>query len=400
MKLKQKYKLQNYLFKSFLIIILTLILSFFITYYFYKCYIKEINIYTINVLDKVTNKYPLVNPNDILNYDHNIDPHIINKYGVTSNQSLLKEINNIALKNYIIIVIFTLSISLLFILFYLKESYAKNKELENIIKTLKKVNHNIYDLELDLEEEGTFAILKEEIYKHTKMLKELSLKNIDDKQNLKNTLANISHQIKTPLTSISILVDNLMNENIDKNTQREFLEDIRFQIDNINFLVLSLLKLSKFEANVIEFKETNINVYKMIQTIIKNLDSLIKKKNLNIYLNIDKDIYIKGDYKWEIEALTNILKNSIEHTNDNKNIYIKGESNKVRTKIVIKDEGSGIAKSDLTKVFNRYYHDLNNLNNFGIGLSLAKEIINKDNGKIIVKSEVGKGTIFTIKYFA
>ena len=400
MKLKQKYKLQNYLFKSFLIIILTLILSFFITFYFYKCYIKEINIYTINVLDKVTNKYPLVNPNDILNYDHNIDPHIINKYGVTSNQSLLKEINNIALKNYIIIVIFTLSISLLFILFYLKESYAKNKELENIIKTLKKVNHNIYDLELDLEEEGTFAILKEEIYKHTKMLKELSLKNIDDKQNLKNTLANISHQIKTPLTSISILVDNLMNENIDKNTQREFLEDIRFQIDNINFLVLSLLKLSKFEANVIEFKETNINVYKMIQTIIKNLDSLIKKKNLNIYLNIDKDIYIKGDYKWEIEALTNILKNSIEHTNDNKNIYIKGESNKVRTKIVIKDEGSGIAKSDLTKVFNRYYHDLNNLNNFGIGLSLAKEIINKDNGKIIVKSEVGKGTIFTIKYFA
>lgn len=400
MKLKQKYKLQNYLFKSFLIIILTLILSFFITFYFYKCYIKEINIYTINVLDKVTNKYPLVNPNDILNYDHNIDPHIINKYGVTSNQSLLKEINNIALKNYIIIVIFTLSISLLFILFYLKESYAKNKELENIIKTLKKVNHNIYDLELDLEEEGTFAILKEEIYKHTKMLKELSLKNIDDKQNLKNTLANISHQIKTPLTSISILVDNLMNENIDKNTQREFLEDIRFQIDNINFLVLSLLKLSKFEANVIEFKETNINVYKMIQTIIKNLDPLIKKKNLNIYLNIDKDIYIKGDYKWEIEALTNILKNSIEHTNDNKNIYIKGESNKVRTKIVIKDEGSGIAKSDLTKVFNRYYHDLNNLNNFGIGLSLAKEIINKDNGKIIVKSEVGKGTIFTIKYFA
>lgn len=400
MKLKQKYKLQNYLFKSFLIIILTLILSFFITFYFYKCYIKEINIYTINVLDKVTNKYPLVNPNDILNYDHNIDPHIINKYGVTSNQSLLKEINNIALKNYIIIVIFTLSISLLFILFYLKESYAKNKELENIIKTLKKVNHNIYDLELDLEEEGTFAILKEEIYKHTKMLKELSLKNIDDKQNLKNTLANISHQIKTPLTSISILVDNLMNENIDKNTQREFLEDIRFQIDNINFLVLSLLKLSKFEANVIEFKETNINVYKMIQNIIKNLDPLIKKKNLNIYLNIDKDIYIKGDYKWEIEALTNILKNSIEHTNDNKNIYIKGESNKVRTKIVIKDEGSGIAKSDLTKVFNRYYHDLNNLNNFGIGLSLAKEIINKDNGKIIVKSEVGKGTIFTIKYFA
>ncbi len=400
MKLKQKYKLQNYLFKSFLIIILTLILSFFITFYFYKCYIKEINIYTINVLDKVTNKYPLVNPNDILNYDHNIDPHIINKYGVTSNQSLLKEINNIALKNYIIIVIFTLSISLLFILFYLKESYTKNKELENIIKTLKKVNHNIYDLELDLEEEGTFAILKEEIYKHTKMLKELSLKNIDDKQNLKNTLANISHQIKTPLTSISILVDNLMNENIDKATQREFLEDIRFQIDNINFLVLSLLKLSKFEANVIEFKETNINVYKMIQTIIKNLDPLIKKKNLNIYLNIDKDIYIKGDYKWEIEALTNILKNSIEHTNDNKNIYIKGESNKVRTKIVIKDEGSGIAKSDLTKVFNRYYHDLNNLNNFGIGLSLAKEIINKDNGKIIVKSEVGKGTIFTIKYFA
>ena len=375
MKLKQKYKLQNYLFKSFLIIILTLILSFFITFYFYKCYIKEINIYTINVLDKVTNKYPLVNPNDILNYDHNIDPHIINKYGVTSNQSLLKEINNIALKNYIIIVIFTLSISLLFILFYLKESYAKNKELENIIKTLKKVNHNIYDLELDLEEEGTFAILKEEIYKHTKMLKELSLKNIDDKQNLKNTLANISHQIKTPLTSISILVDNLMNENIDKNTQREFLEDIRFQIDNINFLVLSLLKLSKFEANVIEFKETNINVYKMIQTIIKNLDPLIKKKNLNIYLNIDKDIYIKGDYKWEIEALTNILKNSIEHTNDNKNIYIKGESNKVRTKIVIKDEGSGIAKSDLTKVFNRYYHDLNNLNNFYLILFLIEMML-------------------------
>ena len=122
-------------------------------------------------------------------------------------------------------------------------------------------------------------------------------------------------------------------------------------------------------------------------------------KQQNVIVNGSSDVMFVGDYNWQLEALTNIIKNCIEHTAENKNVYINWEENNFDTKIVIKDEGVGIDKKDVKYIFERFYKGKNSSeNSVGIGLALAKSIIEKDNGYIICTSELGKGTTFEIKY--
>ena len=223
---------------------------------------------------------------------------------------------------------------------------------------------------------------------------------MQDKINLKDSLTNISHQLKTPLTSISLLVDNLIEEPIDAATQKEFLLDIKIQVESINYLIIALLKLSRFDANVITFKKENINVKILLLDILKHIDILREVKNIDIHITGNNETSFIGDYKWEFEALTNILKNCLEYTLENRNIYVSFSTNNVYTEIIIRDEGKGMSKEECRKIFERFYKGVNSSNNsFGIGLSLAKEIINKDNGKIKVKSQLNIGTSFIIRYY-
>ena len=186
---------------------------------------------------------------------------------------------------------------------------------------------------------------------------------------------------------------------MDKKTRQKFIFEISRQIEWINWLVISMLKLSKLDADVVEFRTEKINVSKFISEIIKNLEIPIEIKNQNIIVEGKKDSHFEGDYKWQQEAVTNIVKNCIEHNKDGGNIFIKYEENNLYTKISIKDEGEGISKEDLRHIFERFYKGKNSSeNSVGIGLALAKSIIEKNNGMITCKSEEGKGTEFVIKY--
>ena len=251
-----------------------------------------------------------------------------------------------------------------------------------------------------MNSEGTLSILKNEIYTTTIMLREKAEKELVDKQNLKDSLTNISHQLKTPLTSISLLVDNLCDEDVPASLQREFLGDIKTQIDSINYLIIVLLKLSRFDANVITFKEEKINVKNLCIDVLKHIDALRDVKNITIHINGSNNVTFIGDYKWEFEALSNILKNCLEYTSENKNIYVSFKETNMFTEITIQDEGKGMSKEEKRRMFERFYKGENSSNNnFGIGMSLAKEIINKDNGKIKVDSTPGIGSTFKIRYY-
>ena len=196
------------------------------------------------------------------------------------------------------------------------------------------------------------------------------------------------------------MVDNLSDKNIPEKLKQEFLNDIKSKIESINYLVIVLLKLSRFDANVITFKKENINVQKLFLNIYKYVDALRELKNINIHITGSTNVSFVGDYNWEFEALGNILKNSIEYTLDNKNIYISFKENNVYTEIIIRDEGKGMTKKEQKRIFERFFKGSNSENNnFGIGLSLAKEIINKDNGTIKVGSTLNIGTTFKIRYY-
>ena len=391
--------------KHFIIVWIVVVITFFIiSFVEYKSYVRITNNFTNNIISTLVNNYPDVTEEEIIeiiNSSDNEASDILASFGIDINSmGVLKSINDNFYRNLIInsIVLLVISIVIFLLIFFYDKK--EKRELDKIIDYLKELNRGNYDLKIDLNSEGILSILKNEIYTTTVMLREMASREYLDKITLKENLANISHQLKTPLTSISIFVDNLCDEEVDKKTELEFLNDIKRQVDNINYLIIVLLKLSRFDANVITFKKDDINVKKLILECMKNLDVIREVKNINIHVSGANDVEFIGDYKWESEAISNIIKNAIEHTLNDKNIYISFKDKSLYTEIIIEDEGLGMSEKEKNRIFERFYKGSStNSNNFGIGLSLAKEIITKDNGKIIVKSEVNKGTKFIIRYY-
>ena len=338
----------------------------------------------------------ILNSNEYKDGEKELKKYGINIEEVNSIIAVQKQMKTNIILNIILIVLFSvLYMAIIFI--YLKQ---RDKKINQITQYINEIKNRKYDLNINENSEDELSNLKNELYKITIMLKEESEISRQDKENIKMSVEDISHQLKTPLTSIMIMLDNLKdNPNMDEDTKQKFIFEISKQVDWINWLVISILKLSRLEANVVKFSDNKINVKKFIDEIIGNLEIPIEIKNQKISIEGDEDASFIGDYKWQQEAITNIIKNAIEHNKENGKITIKYEENVLFTKITIIDEGQGIAKEDLKHIFERFYKAQNSSDNsVGIGLSLAKNIIEKNNGMINCKSEIGNGTEFIVKY--
>ena len=394
------------------VIILTIVASIAITLQTYNQYKKitvTANKKVADIIGAIINKEQEIDTRaiiEILNSNKDTEESRIGqaelkKYGIDINEvnsiiSVQNQMKQNLISNIIIVVIFSI-MWMAIILMYLRK---RDKKINQITKYINEIKDRKYDLDINENSEDELSNLKNELYKITVMLKEESEISKKDKENLKMSVEDISHQLKTPLTSITIMLDSLKdNPNMDENTKQKFIFEISKQIDWINWLVISMLKLSKLDANVVQFYEEKINLKNFINEIIKNLEIPIEIKNQQIIIEGDEESTFVGDYKWQQEAVTNIIKNCIEHNKDNGKIFIKYEENTLFTKITIRDEGEGITKEDLKHIFERFYKGQNSSeNSVGIGLALAKNIIEKNNGIISCKSELDKGTEFVIKY--
>lgn len=370
----------------------------------YEKYTNQMNIVIAEIVDKIVEKYPDVEEEEIIKIlngtEQSQKKYILEKYGYTQNTVAIEEISK-ERGSFIkidIAIIIAGGIAVTIVLL----SYNKKREekISDINSYIGKVNRGNYELKIEENGEDELTNLRNELYKTTVLLRETAENSEKEKTNLSNSLTDISHQLKTPLTSIRIMIDNIQNNpDMDEKTRNEFIEDISKQIDWISSLVISLLKLAKFDAGSIVMRDEEINVKKLMQNIISNLAILIDIKDIKIEENISEQITFFADYNWQIEALTNIIKNCVEHSFDGGKIKIEAESNSVFTKIIITDEGEGIEKNDLNRIFERFYKSAKSSeNSIGIGLALAKTIIEKERGYIKVESEVGKGTKFEIKY--
>lgn len=402
--MKNKEYLKHYLLQSLIVITIFSLLLVIVNTIEYNQYKRNFN-YKINaILEKVEEKYPNLDQNDlveILNSKETED-NVLKDYGYDMNKDSYVSKND----NYNLIfgitkfgILLVAFISLIYL--FIKHNLKNDKEIDKIIKCIEKINHKNYELDLDELSEDKLSILKQEIYKTTIMLKENAENSLKDKINLKNSLQDISHQLKTPLTSINILLDNIIDDpKMDDETRQRFIKNIKREITNITFLVQSILKLSKFEANTISFIREDVSVKKIVNETIKNVSNLCDLKNINIEFNNKCQNKINCDYKWQVEALTNILKNAVEYSyNDNK-ILIECDDNNAYTQIRIKDFGKGMDKEDSENIFKRFYKGKDaGKDSIGIGLSLSKAIIEKDNGRVSVESVKDKGTTFIIKYF-
>lgn len=405
----KKENLKKVIVPTMLVTIIVIIVFTIILKLQYKNYETIVNNTIVDIIAVVREKYPQVSEEEIISILQNKDTidknnenyKIIKKYGYKDNISYIRELEE---KEKEIIKVDALAILIMglivaFIIIRRKEKH--DAEIDELIIQLNKINNGDYELKIEENTEGELSKLRNELYKTTILLKETAINSEKERNDLSNSIADISHQLKTPITSIRIMLDNIEESpNMDDATRTEFIEEISKQVNWISSLVISLLKLAKFDAGAIVMKDAEINLNELIDNVINNIAILIDVKNIRVEKNINNNIYINADYNWQLEAFTNIIKNAVEHSKQNGTIHINVEDNLVFTRIKIRDNGEGISKKDIKHIFERFYKGQGSEeSSIGIGLSLAKAIIEKENGSIKVQSEKGKETEFIIEYF-
>lgn len=322
-----------------------------------------------------------------------IGKEVLKRYGYSSTKFIfLKD------KKTVIYISFLFSI-LVGSMVYINMRILSNNRKRNIEKLknyLERTNKGEYSLNLNIDED--FTILSDELYKTVVSLRELREQAVQDKINLKDNIADISHQLKTPITSINIMAQLMEGNEHNKETQ-EYIHRLNKQIIRLESLTNSLLTMSKLDADTIEFKKEIINIKNVVDLAIEPIIPLIEKKNIGLNI-IGQDISIKGDAYWLGEAFLNIIKNSAEHLEANGKIDIFLEANPIFTEVKIEDNGNGFSKEDLPYIFKRFYKGKNSdKDSVGIGLSMARTIVEKHSGEISAENKVEGGARFKVKFY-
>lgn len=402
--MKNKIELKKMCITSCIVIIIFLITFSILIYKQYKTYTYNFNQKIAGIIDNVLEKYPDIEKREIveiLNSSDKTNNEILREYGIELDKDSVILENNTDFQKFIIIDVSTLIVFILILsIIVFKYNHSESKKINEITKYIEEINRGNYKLNIEENTEDELSILKNELYKITIMLKEVAENSQKDKTTLKDSLSDISHQIKTPITSILIMLDNILSdENMPEDIKKDCIKDIKREIVNIKFLVESILKLSKIDSNSIKFIKKEVFIKDIINEAVKNVSMLSELKNIKIIVSGDDSIKTICDLKWQVEAITNILKNCIEHSYENKKIYINYNQNNMYTELKIEDNGTGIDAKDLPHIFERFYKGKNSSSDsVGIGLALSKSIIESNNGYIQVDSKLNKGTTFIIKY--
>ena len=291
-----------------------------------------------------------------------------------------------------------LTLGIILIMIFAAVTKRRYKNLSDLNDYLSLVCKGIYDMNIDDNTEGELSILKNNLYKVITLLQSQNEYLKNDKLYLADSIADISHQLKTPLTSMMVMCELLENEeNPDK--RQEFVAVINNQLSKMKWLITNILKISKLDADATEFKREEVSISKVLDDSLKPFILTAELKNVAIQ-NGANDFVFNGDESWTVEAVSNIVKNCLEHTNDGGKIIIASGSTNLYNKLTISDNGCGIAKEDLPHIFERFYHGKNSSkDSVGIGLALAKTVFEKENASVSVESEQGIGSVFEIRFY-
>ena len=278
--------------------------------------------------------------------------------------------------------------------------WYRHRQIQSLITYIQDLGDHVYDLRLDQNREGDLSILSNELYKIVVCLHEAADHNRKSRQQLEAALADISHQLRTPLTSLQIMIDNIYDDpDMPAGVRQDFLRSISCQVESMSSLVTTLLNLAKFDNGSIKMQKRTVIAEELLLQVQQNLEVLADLKNVAIKFSGNLQAQVRLDPRWQVEALTNIVKNCLEHSPADSQVEIKVISSPLFLRFKICDHGEGIAAHDLHHIFERFYKAQNSApESIGIGLAFAQAIIKADNGQISVKSKVGEGTEFTVTY--
>lgn len=295
--------------------------------------------------------------------------------------------------------LFTFALSSTFMLIHIVSTHLRYKRITNLSADIDRILHG-EDIAVSLDEyrEGELSVLQSEIHKMTNRLREQRLQLQDDKLYLANLIADISHQIRTPLTSINLMLSFLSEPDLTDERRAELAHELLRLISRIDWLITSLLKMSKLDAGTVQFKRETVSMEKLIRESVSSLLVLIELREQK--LSVDATGNFTGDIAWASEALSNIVKNCMEHTPKGGSIEIRAHENPLYSEITISDSGSGIDAEDLPNIFERFYKGKqSDENSFGIGLALARTIITSQNGTIKAENHRPNGALFTVRFY-
>lgn len=412
------------------ICITIILLIIFTIYYIQQNYKESLYNYTNQVIAKIVEKYPdqeeeiikeiflndtssenaniasnnsnKDNMDDIDNSDNSQNTEdILSKYGFDAETIDIENRNFEIIPKLIFIfsMIFVIGILGIILIYtiYIRKQNQKLKNLDNYCKEILKGN---YLLDLKEEDESDFSKLKNDIYDMTVMLKEKNGLLEKNNKDIEKLIADISHQLKTPLTSLN-LINDILYTDLPEEKKIEFLDSSQKELEKINWLIKTVLNIAKLDSKTLILAKNNENAYNLCLEVKNNFKAMCEIHHADIEIVSNKEETINCDKKWTIEAMNNIVKNAIEH--GAKSITIKIEENTIYTKIIIRDNGEGIDKEDLGHIFDRFYKAKNSKeSSLGIGLAFCKSIIRNQDGDIRVKSskkEKDTWTEFTIKLY-
>lgn len=349
----------------------------------------------INVYAKVSNGVIKVYPEledeiiDSLMSDNN-DKTILEKYGINNKINILD-----TKKIYIEIIIIYLLVIIVISTIYIIHNIYVFKKIKGLSIYTTKILNDDYSMDIRSYDDGDISNLKNDLYKMTIKLKETRDIELKEKKYLETTLEDISHQLRTPLTSMNVGLE-VLSGNVDAITKKEFIQMEKKNLDRIEWLVTSLLKMSRLDSGTVLLVDKKEDLSKIIDNALEPIKIPIELKGISLINEVDKNLKIKVDENWVREAFINVLKNAYEHTNSL--IKIVSSDNPIYTEVKIIDDGAGISNADLPHIFERFYKGSTNKESIGIGLNMAKKIIEKENGNISVQTS-NNGTTFIIKFY-
>lgn len=294
--------------------------------------------------------------------------------------------------------VFTLVLCICLVGVHVVTCAVRYKKLAELSADIDRVLHGDDSLRFEQYSEGELGILQSELHKMTVRLREQKQQLMEDKRYLADSIADISHQIRTPLTSINLLVSMLAEPELTEKRRQELIRELRELLFRIDWLITALLKMSKLDAGTIQFRRDELTLRELIEQSCAPM--LIPMELRGQELRVQAEGKVVADMGWCAEALGNVVKNCMEHTPEGGCISIVAQENALFSEIVISDNGSGIAPEDLPNIFRRFYKGKDSGDkSFGIGLALARMIITGQNGTIKAENGTSGGAVFTIRFY-
>ncbi len=292
------------------------------------------------------------------------------------------------------------AVSLLLLAFHEYSSYKKRRRILRLCDDIDRILRGSETVSFDDYTEDYISLLAAEIHKMTVRLREQNTALNDEKQFLKESLEDIAHQLRTPLSSMMLLLEIIRKPNLTSQQRAEYINELYTLLSRMNWLIDTMLGHSRIDAGVVNFSSKPVSCRQLIDEAISPVSVTLDIKNITTEINIDGKPSLIGDFQYLTEALLNILKNCIEHTPENGKITITAEENPIFTRITVTDNGDGFSEDDLAHIFERFYRSGNpSKNGYGIGLAFARRIVTSQNGSLQASNAPNGGALFDMRIY-